>query len=53
MMDDEEIYVSTIQALIMYNINNNNNNTYKNLKIDGYSFKLRVLIGSHYTSGVK
>ena len=53
MMDDEEIYVTTIQALILYNLNNNNDNTHANVEINGYSFKLLVVIGSHYTSGVK
>ena len=52
-MDDKEIYASTIQVLILNNLNNDNENIYKNLEIDGYTFEPRVVIGSHYMSGVK
>ena len=38
-MDDEEIDVSAIQVLILYNLNNDNENTYKNLEIDEYTFE--------------
>lgn len=52
-MDDEEADVSTIQVLILYNHYNNNGETYDTLKIDGYTFELRVVTGSHFISGIK